>query len=148
MPSTSEVLQDAGLAPAGADGDKPLRDQLTMLIALGLHPRYTPEDLWAAQGQDQSLKPPQAPRFDLPTGEPGDYAAMPLAASNPNLRFPQAMPSVSAPNPQPPPNMPPLPETPPVTPRAALFPGAQSVDVKPYGLPKSRKKQDSRKAKD
>jgi hypothetical protein len=131
--------QEAEASPAGgtAGGDDRLREALTRLIAMGAHPNYTPENLWAAQGQAQLPSPVQ--RFDLPGGSPGDYAAMPQVRQDPQLAFPQAMPSTQAPNPEPPPSMPPVPDQPQSAKAPAPFGGKGQV-VGPYELPKREQK--------
>ena len=122
-----------------ADDNARLRDAFAQLLAInGQGPAPSPiEAMWAQQGKAQ-MPPPPGPPIDPSkdfTGQAG--TSMPRPPSPPGLNFPTA------------------PAAPgsllggPREPSKPPFPGAKSVEVKPYGgLPKSDKKPEKSKKGD
>jgi hypothetical protein len=118
-----------------ADDNARLRDAFAQLLAVnGQGPVVSPiEALWAQQGQRQ-LPPPPGPPLDPSkdfTGQAG--TSMPRPQAPPGLNFPTA---------------PAAPQSLLGGPREAPkppFPGAKSVETRPYPLPKSDKKKKSQK---
>jgi hypothetical protein len=104
-----------------ADQQDRLRDAFAQLLALGQDKAAPIEAVWAEQGRNQLPGPPPNPNVERPqiyndptVGTPIQQAPVP-----PSLDFPTATPKGDP--------------TPP-------FPGAKSVDVKPFGLPKKSTK--------
>ena len=122
-----------------ADNNARLRDAFAQLLAVnGQGPVVSPiEALWAQQGQQQMPSQPPGPPLDPSkdfTGQAG--TSMPRPQAPPGLNFPTApaAPGTLLGGPKPP---------------QVPFPGAKSVEVKPYGgLPKSDKKPEKSKKGD
>jgi hypothetical protein len=87
--------------------DERLRAKLVQVIAAGQHPKYTPENLWAAQGQQQLPKPPSNVE-DYPVA-PGvsvrglTSPIQQLQDPDPQFAFPMATAGPRAPEPDEPP---------------------------------------------
>jgi hypothetical protein len=126
-------LTDAQIGIDPNDPQDRLRNAFAQMLLAGQGQASPLEALWAAQGRSQIPAPAQTARWDLPLGQPGDYAVMPQRSMNPpGMSFPTAPAGADSQlqSINPPPSMPRVPDAPPRP--APPFPGAASVETKPY----------------
>jgi hypothetical protein len=123
------------------DPNERLRQAFAQILAQNGQGGAAPMDaLMAAQMQQQMPMQPGVQKWDLPMGQPGDFAAMPQQSMNPRgMNFPTAPMGAESPlqSNQPPPQMPKVPDEPPRAP--APFNGKGEV-VGAYELPKKKSK--------
>jgi len=109
-----------------------LRDAFAQLLAMGQSGAVPAEALWARQGLDQLT--PTPPDSNI-TRSP------PMAERNQNQNFTIPMPQIQSADP----TLDFPTGTPPQDPRmkgaSKPFPGAKEIEIKPYELPKKKKKQ-------
>jgi hypothetical protein len=138
--SEAELAEMSKADPVGDKAQREMLAQMMALIAASQNTqKYSPENLWALQGQQQGLKvpPPEDPEvawmkaFKNTAGEGNQLPQRQITSSQ--FDFPMAAPH----------------GTPPGDPIAVGSPpfGGKGQVVGPYELPKSEKKSEPKKAK-